>query len=232
MNILPSVTTIFDWRGKLEEVKALGLKQVALFLTCANPEERQEIYEFLKDTKIKEIPFVHLRTDMTKDEIDYLIKNYHTQAFNIHSNKEFPYPKDIKRYKNMVYIENVYGALDENEIKQFAGICLDFSHLEEDRRFTPDLYAKNIVMIEKYGCGCNHLSPAKSAHFKNEGEISAGEKKYPKEQHPHFLNDLSQLDYLKGYPKKYFSKFPALELENSIEEQLEAKAHIELILSS
>ena len=42
----------------------------------------------------------------------------------------------------------------------------------------------------------------------------------------HYLEDLSELDYLKKYPANYFSDFIAIELENSIKEQLEVKDYI------
>ncbi|MDO8558752.1 MAG: hypothetical protein Q7R84_00260 [bacterium] len=220
MKILPAITTIFDWREKIEEVKSLGLEEVALFLTLVNFKERQEIFSLLKNTKIK-IPFVHLRSDMVKDEIDYLIRNYRTEAFNFHTKREFPYFSDYKRYRKMIYIENVYEPLDESEIKEFAGICLDLSHLDNDRLFRPDIYKHNIEMMEKYGCGCNHISPAEKPSFLDKRGVE-----YTKNQHPHFLKNLSELNYLKNYPKKYFGKFAALEMENSIKEQLEARDYI------
>lgn len=222
MKILPAITTIFNWRKKVAEVKELGLEEVSLFLTLVNTKERRELFRLLRDTKISKVPFVHLRSDMTKDEIDYLIKNYHAEVFNTHTKKEFPYPIDYQRYKKMIYIENVYEPFDENEIKEFAGVCLDFSHLEDDKVFRPVIYKHNIEVIEKYGCGCNHISPAK----KRFSFLEKGEVKYPKEQHPHFLKKLSEMDYLKRYPAKYFSKFMALEMENSIKEQLEARDYI------
>lgn len=122
----------------------------------------------------------------------------------------------------MIYIENVYEPLDENEIKEFAGICLDLSHLEDDRLFRPATYNHNAELIKKYGCGCNHISPSK----KRFSFLERGETKYPRNQHPHFLENLSELDYLKNYPEKYFGKFAALEMENSIKEQLEAKNYL------
>lgn len=221
MNILPAVTTIFDWRGKIKEVKELGLKEIGLFLTSVNLKERGELFALLKNTEIEKIPFVHLRSDSKKDEIDYLIKNYHTEVFNIHTKREFPYFPDYKDYRKMIYIENVYEPLDEKELREFAGICLDFSHLENSRFFYPILYKHNINMIEKYGCGCNHISPSKDTSI-----LSRRGVKYPKNQHPHFLKALSELDYLKNYPAEYFGKFSALEMENSIKEQLEAKDYI------
>jgi len=40
------------------------------------------------------------------------------------------------------------------------------------------------------------------------------------------LEDFSELDYLRKYPKDYFSSLIALELENTIKEQLKAKEYI------
>jgi len=220
MRILPTITTIFDWREKIAEVGKLKLKEVSLFLTLVNLQERQELFRLLRDTKINKVPFVHLRSDMTREEIDYLIKHYHTEAFNIHTKREFPYFPDYVKYKDMTYIENVYEPLDENEIKEFAGVCLDFSHFEDDRLFRKATYKHNMEMIEKYGCGCNHISPFRGPH------LDRGEIKYRKKEHPHFLKKLSELDYLRNYPKKYFSEFIALEMENSIKEQLKVRDYI------
>ena len=103
--------------------------------------------------------------------------------------------------------------------KKFAGICLDLAHLESSRVFRPETYKHNIKIIEKYPCGCNHIGPSKN--------YSLFDKKERKEEnHHHFLNNLSQMDYLKKYPQKYFSSFIALEVGNSIKEQLKIIDHI------
>lgn len=217
---MPAITTIFDWRDKIKEVKELGLEEVSLFLTCVDFKERQELYSLLKNTKISKVPFVHLRSDIAKDEMDYLIKNYRTEVFNTHTKREYPYSPDYEQYKNMTYIENTHEPFDEEELREFAGICLDFAHLENSKVFRQDMYEHNLKMIEKYGCGCSHISPAKNFSLFDK------KKAYPKNWHPHILEDLSELDYLKNYPVKYFGKFAALEMENSIKEQLEAKDYI------
>lgn len=222
MEILPSITTIFDWRGKVKEVQELGLKEVSFFLTCLNPKERQEFYLLLKNSKIERIPFVHIKSDVSKDELDYLIKNYQTEAFNTHTKREYPYHPNYKEYSKMTYIENTYEPFDEKELKEFAGICLDLSHLENSRLFRPSLYKHNVKVVEKYGCGCNHIGPTKNfSIFDKTGTV-----KYPREKHPHTLEKLSELDYLKQYPARYFGKFIALEMENSIKEQLRAIDYI------
>lgn len=225
MQILPTITTITPkaWRDKVKEVKKLKLKEVALFPTCLNQEERKELYQLLKKTNVKSIPFVHLRNDMEIWELDYLVKNYQTKVFNTHTQREYPFLYDYAKYKDVIYIENVYEPLDEEEIKEFAGVCLDVSHLETDRILDIKKYEHNIKIIDKYGCGCNHISAVKDI-------ITKDEKNYSKYD-THFLEDLSELDYLKKYPLKYFASFIAIELENTIEEQLKAKEYIVNLLN-
>ena len=218
--IYPSITTTFnsDWREQIKEVKKLSLKEVCLFLTCSKLKERKEIYGLLKKTKIKKIPLVHLRTDMELWELDYLIKNYHTEAFNIHSKTDYPLNYDYSKYKDIIYIENVYNCFDKKELKNFGGICLDLSHLENDRILNKKRFDCNKKIIKKYRIGCNHISTIK----KNIHIDRSGEKRFSS----HNLGNLSEFDYLKQYPSDYFSPIIALELENSIKEQLLAKDYI------
>jgi len=93
------------WEEKIKEINNLGIKEVALFLTCADNEERKEIYSSLLQSKIKSIPFVHLRSDMKLSEIEYFIKKYNTQIFNTHSERDFPIPKEWEKYKGVICIE-------------------------------------------------------------------------------------------------------------------------------
>lgn len=222
--IPPTITTVdSDWRSRVEEINKFGFKEVNLFLTCLKEDERREIYELLKRIKIVRIPFVHLRSDMEPWELDYLAKEYRTEVYNAHTNREYPFRFDYGKRKKKIYIENTFQPYDEEEVKQFAGVCLDFAHLENARVFKPDIYRRNVEVIEKYKCGCNHISPEANFSLFNK-EIWIGKK------HPHVLENLSQLDYLKRYPKKYFSRHIAMEMENSIEEQLEAIKYIKSIL--
>jgi len=61
MNILPTITTTFkaNWKGKIKEAEMFELKEIALFLTCLDKNERREAYNLLSKTNIKSIPFVH-----------------------------------------------------------------------------------------------------------------------------------------------------------------------------
>ena len=43
-----------DWRKKVSEIDKLGLKELALFPTCLNEQERKELYGLLEKTKLKD----------------------------------------------------------------------------------------------------------------------------------------------------------------------------------
>ena len=222
--ILLSITTTSgsDWRKMVGDINELGLKEAALFPTCLDEKERKELYRLVENSSIKSIPFVHIRNDMGLEEMDYLIKKYNTKVFNTHSKRERPMFSDYSKHKNIIYIENVYHPFDEQELKDFAGICLDFSHLETDRLLYKDIFDYDIEMMEKYPIGCNHISAIKKETRVDE----MGKTRYDE----HHLEDLSELDYLKRYPLKYFSDFVAIELENSIKEQITIKDYISDLL--
>jgi hypothetical protein len=224
--ILPSITTTSgsDWKAQLKEVKELKLKEIAIFPTCLKEKERKKFYSLIEKTGIKSIPFCHLRSDMKIEELDFLIKNYKTRVFAIHGQSENPLIYDYSKYKNMIYVENVYHLFNEKELDYFGGVCLDFSHLENDRILHKNKFKKIIKIIKKYPIGCNHISVVKKNSRWDEKESSlcyCG----------HYFENLSEFDYLKRYPKNYFSNIVAIELENSIKEQLLAKEYIINILS-
>lgn len=222
--ILSSITTTsgFDWKEKIKEVKSLGLKEVCFFLTCLDLKQRKTFYKLVKETKIKEVPLAHLRSDMELWELDYLVENYNVQVFNIHSPSEFPLLYDYSKYKDIIYLENIFNPLNEEELKEFAGICLDIAHLENDRLLNKEKFKHNIRIIEKYFVGCNHISCIGDETRK----CDEGYNRYDR----HFMENLSDFDYLKRYPKKYFSSFMALEIENSIKDQLKAIEYISTII--
>ena len=236
IKILPTVTTISNldpaisdsnWKSKVREICNLDIKEIAIFPTCLDREERKELYKLLENSPVRKIPFAHLRGDMKAKEIEYLIKNYGTEVFNIHSEKEYPYPEDCLKFKEKICIENVYYPLDEEEVKKFSGICIDFSHLENDRLLYREKFEHNRRIIEKFPVKCNHISA-----IKKEKRLDS-ESKYDKHNARydfHYLKELSELDYLKNYPLKYFSRHIAIELENSIKEQLEVKNYLEKII--
>lgn len=217
---LPTVTTTSgsDWRGKLQEIKRLRIRKISIFPTCLDKAQRELLCRLLKKAKVKEIPFVHLRGDMETQELDYLVREYKCHCFNLHTAKEFPILFDFQKYQRITYIENTKYPWDETEVRNFAGVCIDLAHLENNRLQDQARFIQNQKIIAKYPIGCNHISAMmKEQHINEEREITYSN---------HFLRDYSELNYLQNYPLSYFSSYIALELENSIAEQLQAVDYI------
>ncbi|MFA5432003.1 MAG: hypothetical protein WC319_03915 [Candidatus Paceibacterota bacterium] len=224
MKFLPTLTTTngSNWKEKFREIEALDIEEIALFLTCLPREHRKTLYDMIKTSCIKRIPFVHLRSDMDVDEIEFLVKEYGTQIFNTHSEREFPIDREwLVVYKEFICIENTANyPLDAEEIKKYGGICLDFAHLENLRLLELDKYKKEVEVLSKSLIKCNHISAIKK-------EFSFTDSKTLKLRYDsHHMDDLSELDYLRNYPIDYFSDFCAIELDNKFSEQLEAIEYI------
>lgn len=225
INVLVSITTTHgsDWRNKFAEASALGITECALFPTTLFGEQRAEYFGLLEKSTIKSCPFVHLRTDMTADEIGYLAANFKTKVFNTHCRAEYPHANDWSKYAKQIYIENIYHDFDPDEMKDWAGICLDVSHLENDRRQNPQRFQAILKSLDAYPIGCNHISGVVETIRIN----SEGEQRFD----THHFDNLSDFDYLKKYPRKYFSDYCAIEVANTLKDQLKAKEHIENILT-
>jgi len=222
--ILPAITSITKGghQQKLKEGVALGLKTVAFFPTGLDLRQRKQFYPQLVKSPIKKIPFVHLRNDFAPWELDFLIKNFQTKVFNIHSELLYPLRHDLSQYRDRIFVENTEMALEESEIKKYAGICIDFSHLENDRRLKPAIFEHHWQLMQKYPCGCAHLGAVrkKPVYFA------------PIKEHrhdTHYLKDFSQLDYLQRY-QDVFPPIMAIELENSLQEQLAVREEIKKLL--
>jgi len=217
MTIYPTLTTLVDYRPKLKEINALKLEKVCVFFTGLNFKERKELFLEIEKSTIKEIPFAHIKSDMTKEELNFLTLKYKTKVFNIHSQEEHPLIYDYTSFKERIYIENVYNYLKE-DLEGYPGICLDFSHLENDSLVYKDRFENNLKIIKKSKIGCNHISAVLKDFYINE----KGEKRYDN----HLSLDLSDFDYLKKYDKSLFSEFCAIELNNDISYQLKVIDYI------
>ncbi len=227
INILPTITTTYDnWSKQIEEADRLGIKQVAFFPTRLDFVARQKAYQILEKSGLQEIPFVHLRHDTKGSEIAFFIKRWQTRVFNFHAAVDFgSLDASCAPYRDKIYLENTILPWSPVEVEDCAGICIDFSHLEAARSADPAVYAQDIEIIEKHFCGCAHISAIKTdKHFKPR----AGDYSHASHQ----LSELSELDYLEKYPASYFPAYIAIELENSLAEQLAIKKYISNILKS
>lgn len=213
---------------QLEEIKKLRIKEICLFPNCLELQERKNLYQLLEKSSVETIPLVHLRNNMELWELEYFVEHYQTRFFNIHSPSKdqikYPLLYDWSKYKKQIYIESGSASpLKEEEIQNYAGICLDFSHLEDDRIAKPRNYQNNIKFIEKYHVICGHVSAIKKKKIVDNRATRAS-------YDVHYFQELSEFNYLKNYPREYFPEVTALELENPIGEQLKAKEYIEKLL--
>ena len=220
-----------ECRNKVKEIDELGLKEIALFPTCLNASERQEIYQLLEKTKLERIPHVHLKGEMGVSELDYLTARYKTKVFNVHSDKSpFPPLVGCEKYYKKIYVENIPGCLPtDDELKKYAGLCIDVSHwesivLENGHDYKESIRLKDLA--GKHKIGCNHISAVKKKkyiyhdNFLNQDIIC---------HESHWLDDLSELDYVKKY-KNYLTDTVSIELENTLKRQLDVKQYLEKIL--
>ena len=199
------------------------MKEIALFVTAIGYEERQELYKSLEETEIESIPFVHLRTDMAPEEIRALFKRYEVKAANIHSQNYLPMDYDISEFRDMVYIENCDHTI-KAEIDDWAGLCLDVSHHENKRLTGNPLFVEVDGLLKKYPVGAWHLNA-----IRQEREIDPDDGIYHYDHH--FYNDLCEFDYCVKY-KDFLPRVAiALELENTIKEQLAAKEYVGKLLA-
>jgi hypothetical protein len=89
-------------------------------------------------------------------------------------------------------MENTHSCyLDETEVKKFAGICLDFAHMENDRLTDLNKFYKNCELIKSLPIKCNHISAIKK---KFKVENNDDRLRYDSHQY----DELSEFDYLKN----------------------------------
>lgn len=231
--ILPGLTTTekSDWRAKVEEIDELGLREVALFPTCLEIEQRKELYKLLEGTNLESIPHVHLRgNDMEKWELEYFIEKYNSQVFNIHPNREDQVIFECQSFKKMTYVENqeeINGEYVEF-LKNCAGVCLDVSHWEDQGVILGHAGYENFSKIlETHKIGCCHVSVVKNKPRETVDYLT-GKKLMIYSSH--WLEKMEELDYVKKYVQ-YLPKHVSIELENSFREQLEVKKYLEKIIN-
>ncbi|MDO8667793.1 MAG: hypothetical protein Q7K35_01710 [bacterium] len=231
--ILLGLTTIAkgEWRNKVKEIDKLGIKEIALFLTCLNFEERQELYKLLENTGLKNVPHVHLRNDMEIPELDYLASRFKTEVFNIHpENTPYPFLIDYGKYNRNIYIENnSEGSPTKNDLKKYGGLCIDLSHwqaaaLSKSEQSEEFITIKDLA--KKYKIGVNHISAVKLKPVTYQDRFL--NKSYT-DYSTHWLDDLSEVDYVKKY-KDYLAEIISIELENPLKRQLEVKNYLEKII--
>lgn len=206
-----------DWQSKLTEIKKYKITKVALFLECFTKAHRKKIYSALLKSNIKQIPLVHIRHDMTKDELTFLAENFGSKYFTIHE-EGFNHLTDWKGYYKQLYLEMNIDDFVSNRVKveKIGGFCIDLSHfkVEEAKKSTEFNYIVKRMKNKKL-FACNHLNGYS----------------YQKNTDVHTIKNLKEFDYLTTLPSFLFGKVIGIETYNSVAEQLKFKKHIVKMLS-
>lgn len=218
-NIFPSITgrTEEDWKAKMDEINSLGLNTIALFLEMYKKSQREKIYTALEESCVKEIPLVHIRNDMTKDEIKYLCEKYNNPCLTVHEDSFDELPK-WSSYHQHLYLElNYNNSMPRNvDIDKIGGFCIDLSHFKS----AEEKWSKEFEYViknkdRKFLFKCNHINGYS----------------YQKNRDVHTISSLDEFEYLKTLPKFIFGDIIALEVFNSIKDQIIYKEHIVNLLN-
>ncbi len=232
MKILLGFVTTYgsNYRKKIEELNELGLTEIALFLTGADPKMRKNIYRLLERSAVKEIPHVHLRTDMEKWELDYLEEKFGTQVFNIHGKNDthsFENSQEMMKGKmSKIFVENCFNVPDEEELSKYGGLCIDFSHWQDGVLLGRKEYkiGKMEYFAKRFEIGCSHISAV------GDKKIFSNDMVYNDVMYAnyskHFFDDFEEFDYIKNYID-YLPGLISIELENSFKQQLKVKKYLE-----
>ncbi|PKM91744.1 hypothetical protein CVU82_00875 [Candidatus Falkowbacteria bacterium HGW-Falkowbacteria-1] len=195
-----------DCIAKINEVIKFKLSEVALFLERLSLDDRHKVYNYLRKSGIKNIPFVHLRDDMTKDEIKMLADLYKVKYFSIHEN-HFNIINNWRGFYKKLYLEmstDNYVAPNV-KVEKIGGFCVDLAHYKKQLV----LENKDYEYVYKYKnksklFACNHLS---GYDFKANVDM-------------HVVKSKKDFLYLSELPDFIFGGLIAMEIDNSIREQL------------
>jgi hypothetical protein len=203
---------------KINEANQFRIKEVGLFLEFLDKGQKEKVYDELLKSKIKNIPLVHIRHDMTNDELKFFKDKFKTKYFTIHE-INFQHNDILKWkgfYKNLELEMNFDNFVSKKvKVEKIGGFCVDLAHfkvaMEKLTRDFDYVYVKK--NLAKY-FDCNHLN---GYNPKTNCDM-------------HTIHNLKDFDYLKTLPEFVFGKCIALEVRNSIKEQLEFKKYLANLL--
>ncbi|MFA5856988.1 MAG: hypothetical protein WC867_06515 [Candidatus Pacearchaeota archaeon] len=206
-----------DWKKKLDEIRKYKIKRFALFLEEIPYKEREKVYVELLNTKIDEIPLVHIRDDFNEEEILFLKKNFKSKYFTIHESHFKLLKKWNGTHKNLYLEMNFDDYVPKNvEINKIGGFCIDLSHFKAaEEKWSKDfLFIESKKKIKRY-FKCNHINGYS----------------YKKNLDIHTIRGFKDFDYLMTLPEFLFGDVIALEMYNSIKDQIEYKKYLEKLLN-
>lgn len=218
--IFVGITNNFDgsWRDKIREINKLKIKEAALFLEkVATKKERQEIYVELEKSTVKNIPLIHIRNNMDKDELAFLRQRYNNPCLTIHEGS-FKYLEKWRGFHKNLFLEMNFDnhVASMVEVDKIGGFCIDLSHFKagEEKWSREFLYVLSQRSKGNHFI-CNHVNGYS----------------YEENCDMHTVSDLKQFDYLKTLPGFLFGRIIAIETYNTIKEQLRFKEYLIKLLN-
>ncbi len=204
-----------DWREQLREINNYGIKKAAVFVERFDREQRESLYQALLKSEVEEVPLVHLRHDVVVEEIDFFINNFSTPYFNIHE-ETFYFLDKWKKHWDKLYLEmNADSEIAGNvKVEEIGGFCIDLAHFRKSvTRGTEEAYyiylRRNDIEFSS-----NHISG-----YLEEEDMDM-----------HTVDEVERFDYLKDLPEYLFGEVLALEVDNSIREQLQFQEYVSEVL--
>ncbi len=203
--------------SKIKELQKYQVPEAALFLEMLDADNREQVYQALANLKIK-IPLVHLRQDMVKGELIMLSKEYQVKYFTIHED-HFKIIKNWYGFYKKLYLEMTTDDYVAKNVKveTIGGFCVDVAHYKKQAVLNNEDF-KYVYKRRNQATlfACNHISGYSYLNNLDMHEVSA-------------QKDFS---YLKELPEFIFGKVLAIEVFNSIKEQLVYKEYILKIINS
>ena len=207
-----------DWQSKLKEIEYLKIKEIALFLEIFRTRsQRDKICQALLKSCVKNIPLVHIRDDMAKEELSFLVKNFKTKCFTIHED-HFKILSQWQGFYQKLYLEMNYDNFINRlvDVSKIGGFCIDLSHFKAaeekwSQEFAYIMQWQSVSHLFK----CNHLNGYD----------------YKKNQDLHTVRSLKEFDYLKTLPEFIFGDYIGIEVFNSIKEQIRFKRYLVKLLN-
>ncbi|MBR9706653.1 hypothetical protein GOV14_06480 [Candidatus Pacearchaeota archaeon] len=206
------------WKRQIRDIYKYGITRAALFLEYISKADRVVLYKLLLHSPIKEIPLVHIRSDISKDEIEFFIKNFKSKYFTIHES-DFKVLKKWKGVQKKLYLEmNFDDAVSKSvKVERIGGFCVDLAHFKaSSKERTKEYYHTLKYKNKKKYFKCNHLNG------------------YSRHQNRdlHTIWRRASFKYLKTLPEFVFGNVIAIEVENSIKQQIRFKKHLVKMLNS
>lgn len=215
-----------DWREELSGLASLGIVELALFIDSSSFAQRKEVYHLLQASGLKSLPYVHISSDLEEGEIDYLTTTYGTQVFGLGlNNSALAFVATLTKFSSLIALENPsedkFAALFTDEAlsrSNISGVCLDIATLEYDRRYYQKKYESAIHTLDHHSLLATQIGPVSNSWFKKTFRFKSRR-----------LTTLQDLHYIKNLPETYLANLLVLDLKNSLAEQLEIKAYLELM---